>query len=63
MKTFEVIFSHPQSPEEGLLCFVEASNVLVAESECTRAVQEPGNVLAGYDFTVWPIPASQESGS
>jgi hypothetical protein len=62
MKTFEVIFSHRSSPEEGLLCFVEASSPGSAQDECNEAVLDPSGIFQGYEFTIWPV-AIKESGS
>jgi len=55
---FEAIFSHPESPEVGVLAHVDAVSFTWAEGEAFRCVGEAGNSWEGCDFTIWPDPVS-----
>ena len=56
MNRFEAIFSHPESPEDGVLAHIDAPTRGWAHSEAIRCVTEPGNLWEGYQFTIWPDP-------
>jgi hypothetical protein len=55
---YEVIMSHPDEPEEGVLGRVQASCPGEAALVCQFDVDDPRSVFAGYDFTVWPVPVA-----
>lgn len=58
MRQFEVILSHADEPQEGVLCYVTATSAGSAQDECNRAVQDEESLYHGYDFTIWPVPVA-----
>jgi hypothetical protein len=58
VQRFEAIFSHPDTPEVGVVAHVDAPSAGWAQDEANRCVTEPGNLWEGYRFTIWPDPVS-----
>src|SRR3546814_301410 len=58
VNTYAVIFSDLTDIELAFAAEVQASSPRSAEDECNRAVNDPGNIFEGCDFTVWPVPVA-----
>lgn len=58
MNRYAVILSHRESPEDGVLCMVDAVSPGSAQDECNQGTSDPGSIFYGYDFTIWPVPVA-----
>ena len=55
---FAVIFSHAEQPDDGYLCYVDATSPGSAVEQVSDEVTCGDSVWEGYDFTIWPVPVN-----